>query len=482
MSKLCKQPNCTRIGSSHCSACQNVSYCSVECQRANWKDHKITCGKELLSEGELLSFLIDVLDKASRLDLEDKRGKNISYLKSAVLFAEYQLGDQVRGECFRRLKNGVIFRNDWLLYDIRSMLIDCYMKQNTAASHDFALGYATETQAQLEIRGSTDGDRKTFSHYVYGVNTHLSNYYTFMARNEEALHHMKEALTAARHIGYENNGESSNLIEALKNMAHISGLIENGEAIKYAEEAYILVSGENAPEHPDVQGAATCLIDTCLETGNFVDAERFARINYECLIDSNNKTDRNSTAFTYAKSQLARVWFKTPPDQRIGGPEAAEEAETLLRESCDIMEKMQRVEGFDDPVTACLSSSHGLLAEVMMARGKKGSEVEKTLLRALVLTKECKVGAVPLVEASHRRYHYLQLLGEFYLVSVRDLVHSGLLEKAKLAYEECVIIATVLYTDGRLPFCLSKVRYINMGLSMFGLEALGKKGGREGGR
>ena len=86
MSNLCSQQNCTGKGTKSCSACLKVhvhvvSYCSVECQRANWKEHKIICGKKLLSETELNYFLANEERKASRLDLADMGVRAISYLE-----------------------------------------------------------------------------------------------------------------------------------------------------------------------------------------------------------------------------------------------------------------------------------------------------------------------------------------------------------------------------------------------------------------
>ena len=65
-----------------------VSYCSVKCQRANWKEHKIICGKKLLSETELNYFLDIEERKASRLDPADMGVRAISYLEKTLLFAE----------------------------------------------------------------------------------------------------------------------------------------------------------------------------------------------------------------------------------------------------------------------------------------------------------------------------------------------------------------------------------------------------------
>lgn len=118
------------------------------------------------------------------------------------------------------------------------------------------------------------------------------------------------------------------------------------------------MSALNGPEHPKVQSVATTLIDCYVAMGNFVDAGRFARINYECLSDPNSKTDRKSDVFALAKKQLAGIWILTPADQRDQGPEVAEEAETLMREACDILEKGCRR-------SCCIISLNGLYRPVL---------------------------------------------------------------------------------------------------------------------
>ena len=40
-SKAC--PGCGRVASKSCSACRSVRYCSVQCQRAHWNEHKAAC-------------------------------------------------------------------------------------------------------------------------------------------------------------------------------------------------------------------------------------------------------------------------------------------------------------------------------------------------------------------------------------------------------------------------------------------------------
>lgn len=45
MSLKCANIKCNKIATKHCSNCKIVSYCSSECQKADWKIHKSTCKK-----------------------------------------------------------------------------------------------------------------------------------------------------------------------------------------------------------------------------------------------------------------------------------------------------------------------------------------------------------------------------------------------------------------------------------------------------
>ena len=238
---------------------------------------------------------------------------------------------------------------------------------------------------------------------------------------------------------------------------------KNVGGAKYAEEAYNIVSALNGSEHPDVQRAATTLIDRYVAMENFVDAGQFSRINYECLSDPNSKTDRKGVEFALAKKQLAEIWFFTPADQRDQGPEAAEEAETLMREACDIFENIETGKGVDAQIASSLSTGYCGLASVMIARGKTGSEVMKTIFTQykLSFTTECRVGAVPRTELSLDRHLILQQLGNYFFNS--SALDNVLMEKAKHAYKECVMIATALFSsdDQRLLNCTTQLLFVN---------------------
>ena len=440
MSNLCSRKKCTGLGMKSCSACMNVSYCSVDCQRASWREHKIIRGKKLLSEIGFVYFLDIEKHKASRLDLADREGRTISYLEKTLLFAESQFRDQVPGECYRQFRNGVTFKKDWAL------LTESYILQNTVATFEIALGYATETLAQLEMRRSNDNYRVMLFAFIFRVNTLLGHICSGMMRHEQSPYHWQEALAAARLCDYENKSEKQPkiLIQALLNFAKA---YSGGGGAKYAEEAYGIVSALNGPEHPEVQRAATTLIDCYGLMGNLVDAGRFARINYECLSDPNSNTDRKGEVFALAKKQLAVIWFLTPADQRDQGPEAAEEAETLMREACDIFDNIERGKGADDTDSSFLSITYSKLASVMIARGTKGSEVEKTILRALSFTKECNdesVSSAPLPLSIFSNMSHASLISVSASSAAHVLGHAG-------QQELKTILLPSAFSQGRIP-------------------------------
>jgi hypothetical protein len=51
--KCCAGHSCIKMGSKLCSSCNDESYCSPECQKLDWKIHKIICSKK---SGQLLPF------------------------------------------------------------------------------------------------------------------------------------------------------------------------------------------------------------------------------------------------------------------------------------------------------------------------------------------------------------------------------------------------------------------------------------------
>ena len=85
------------------------------------------------------------------------------------------------GECYRQLKNGVTFKKDCALFTLRGLLTESYIGQNSVATLEIALGYATETRAQLEMRRNNDDHSEIyFFSFIHRVNTLLGYIFSGM--------------------------------------------------------------------------------------------------------------------------------------------------------------------------------------------------------------------------------------------------------------------------------------------------------------
>jgi hypothetical protein len=87
--KCCAKHGCNKMGSKLCSSCNDESYCSPECQKLDWKIHKIICSKQ---SGQLLPFE-EAMERFSKL-VNETFGKSIENRLRILLylqkFSEYQ--------------------------------------------------------------------------------------------------------------------------------------------------------------------------------------------------------------------------------------------------------------------------------------------------------------------------------------------------------------------------------------------------------
>lgn len=75
-SRKCANPGCTKAGKHLCSGCGEESYCSKECQKAHWTDHKLACKSAV--KPEAIAFL------KSFDSLSIKQLKNVMKAKAAT--------------------------------------------------------------------------------------------------------------------------------------------------------------------------------------------------------------------------------------------------------------------------------------------------------------------------------------------------------------------------------------------------------------
>ncbi|CAM9892817.1 unnamed protein product [Sphacelaria rigidula] len=74
MSATCGAPGCSEPANQRCSRCKSVHYCTRECQRAAWIDHKDMCAylasrRGSMDEGDLMEQTCVILRSQSRVVL-----------------------------------------------------------------------------------------------------------------------------------------------------------------------------------------------------------------------------------------------------------------------------------------------------------------------------------------------------------------------------------------------------------------------------
>lgn len=108
---ICGNPRCNKVRTKICSACLNEGYCDSACQKIDWKIHKIMCismknTDKLKSFKEVDATLIKLKEQIE-LRKEGKDGE-IRLLEYSLLFAEYQYGDRIVGQLYRKREvNGI---------------------------------------------------------------------------------------------------------------------------------------------------------------------------------------------------------------------------------------------------------------------------------------------------------------------------------------------------------------------------------------
>jgi tetratricopeptide (TPR) repeat protein len=141
------------------------------------------------------------------------------------------------------------------------------------------------------------------------------------------------------------------------------------EALSFAEEAYNCVAIAYNPVHPEVQNAASLLIELLCWKDDFDHAETFARMSLDSLRDPGNGLDQQSEAVANGYYDLGNVI-----KQQKGNLVKAEE---LARESLRIRSRLY------DAHHHLVGVSISLLASILKAQGNLNSETQELHERSL---------------------------------------------------------------------------------------------------
>lgn len=158
----CARPSCHIPAKSSCSGCGREQYCSSECQKKDWKKHKLMCpmlkklSYKLQPYHEVARVIEEIFESNEGLE-DDDTPSQIRVLNQLSLYAGHQFGDRVEGKNYRERAGGERITNweveIWILYEIIDRLITKYLRDrdlNDTVSNDFIYPYFEKVRSILD--------------------------------------------------------------------------------------------------------------------------------------------------------------------------------------------------------------------------------------------------------------------------------------------------------------------------------------------
>jgi tetratricopeptide (TPR) repeat protein len=391
MSK-CARSGCHKEGVNRCSTCLREPYCCGDCQKIDWKSHKLICKtlKKLPHEFQSYRKVIQVITEVQEDHLQQNT-LDIRVLGHLLSYAEFQFGDRVLGRAHRERANGESISN-WTV-DILTLFPICV----SLTMSDNSLTVIVRNQTTLPYWEKIADLLKPWSAYLDSNFTNridnlnrdqinvIAQLLSMTERNTASIYvqsnqcdmaeiYCQRALSYARLYEGKEEEKAEVLSKALQTFYELHGTQGNyTAALPFAEEAYNVVAMAYNPVHPKVQEAAATLIECLCNKGDLYDAERFAQASLDSLKDPANKINQESEEVARGYHALARIIRKQEGD--------LVRAEMLIRESLRIR---VQIHGANHHFTGL---SYGLLGTILQSQNKLDNETKELLVHAHSINK-----------------------------------------------------------------------------------------------
>jgi hypothetical protein len=121
----CARPGCIEIATSWCSVCLRDQYCSGDCQKADWKGHKLICKtlKTLSKQRQPYREVVQVI--VQLCDAPEKSRQDVRIFKHIISYAIFQFGDRIPEKFYRERDNGDRISNWEVEMEIFARLYYC---------------------------------------------------------------------------------------------------------------------------------------------------------------------------------------------------------------------------------------------------------------------------------------------------------------------------------------------------------------------
>jgi hypothetical protein len=337
---------------------------------------------------EVLRVIEEIREEISKKNEQQK----LRVLEHLLSYAAHQFGDRILGKSYRERGNGERIDN-WMV-EIGT-LVRIYFNFTLIYKEDKSLSMMARDNLEFPYNEKMLELLRPWSAYLdsnrtsqidsldeYQINTTLL-YFTQIEGNMGAIYkrrnefnlaedYCKRALTYARLFECEEKVKTGLLYSALIGIYEIhrdQGKFD--KALIFVEEAYNCVAVTYNPVHPEVQDAASSLIECLINKRDFEHAETFAQLTLESLKDPGNGLDQQSEAVARGYYDLGNAIYQQNGD--------LVKAEKLVRESLRIK---TRLYGGDH---GQVGVSSNLLATILQAQGKLGNETKELHERCLAI-------------------------------------------------------------------------------------------------
>ena len=341
MKVKCIVSSCRNAGSKCCGACGLVQYCSIECQKEDWKKHhkKRECvnmkklSSVTLTEREVNEVADKVSCMSARLSAAGEDGKCIVLLKECIDFTRDRLGRLDRNSSRSLIGDGWQL-NSFVLCRLIFNLGDIYFNiPSSSESDSLAISYTLEARQLLVQRRDAGMDDKLVWTMLLKCDSTLYHLYSQMGQFEKAKYHSVQCVATARQC--KGPDQVDPLVVALSTLTAASIRESNYlEALSLAEEAYTIASKHFSPAHHTVLKASCQLIDCLLQMKDYSTAETYCRINYSNFSDPLSAGEYDVQDGMDIMNQLVKIWLMKPlDDDEIVAKAQADEAIDLSRKA-----------------------------------------------------------------------------------------------------------------------------------------------------
>ena len=333
MERKCIVSSCGKAASKCCGLCGLVRYCSVDCQKEDWKKHhkinECVNMKNLISEPLIEQEYYDVAAKissiANRHEVIGEYERSTDLYKDCIAFVRYHLGRSDRDKSSSLIDNNLI---SCLLVNLGKVYLDM---ERSSEIDSHCISYTSEARellVQMKDAWTSDEDMWLL---LMRCDRSLYELYNERGQSEKAKYHSVEYVATARH--YKGPGHVEHQIRSLGTLiCSARGECKHPEALALAEEAYIIASKHYSPAHRTVLQAGGQLIDCLIVLKDYSTADTYCRMSYANIIDPMNAGEYNSEDGIKVMGQLVNIWMeKEPDDDEIVAKALADEAIDLSR-------------------------------------------------------------------------------------------------------------------------------------------------------